>query len=101
MEEGLVEVEHRLLRSGKPLPLRPGDSIRVYKNQPLTAKLIDKGSVAKAVARSLPDGLTQILLGRQRAGGGSSPVPSTGGGGVGDERAEAPKGTPPPPPPAN
>ena len=102
VEEGLVEVDHRLLRTGKPVPLRPGESIRVYKNQPLTAKLIDKGSMAKAVARSLSEGLTQILLGRQRGGGGASPVPSTGGPGrgVGDERApEAPTTAPPPPPP--
>ncbi|MEO7648920.1 MAG: FecR family protein [Bryobacteraceae bacterium] len=106
VEEGLVDVDHRLLRTGKPVPLRPGESIRVYKNQPLTAKLIDKGSMAKAVARTLSEGLTQILLGRQRVGGGggASPVPSTGGagGGVGDERApEAPTTAPPAPPPAN
>lgn len=99
VEEGQVAVQHRL-QGPKVIPLNPGEAIRVFRNQPLAANKVDKGSVAQAVARSLSDGLSQILMNRQRGLGGTS-VPGTGGTGVGDQRAPDPPPPPPPPPPSS
>src|SRR4051812_4686980 len=97
VEEGLVYVEHVLLRTGKGIPLAPGQSIRVYKNVPLAQSNIDKGTVMQEVARGLARTLYEVMLGRQRGAAGASVPASTGGGSVGDTKAPAP---PPPPPPA-
>lgn len=108
VEEGLVEVGHLLL-GGRSIPLAAGESVRVYRTQPLAVRLIDRGSMAKTVARSAAQALAEILYRRQVGGGGSPggggvPVPGGGGGGLpGDERApdaDAPPPPPPPPPPA-
>ena len=97
VEEGLVYVEHVLLRTGKGIPLAPGQSIRVYKNVPLAQSNIDKGTVMQEVARGLARALYEVMLGRQRGGATGSSIPtSTGGGSVGDTKAPTP---PPPPPP--
>jgi len=105
VEEGLVYVEHVLLRTGKGIPLAPGQSIRVYKNVPLAQSNIDKGTVMQEVARGLARALYEVMLGRQRGGSAGSSIPtSTGGGSVGDTKAPTPPpppppGPPPPPPP--
>src|SRR5580692_4236828 len=49
-EEGQVEVRH-LLRAGDPKVLNPGEYIRVYKNEPIAKKLIDKGAVLQRALR--------------------------------------------------
>jgi hypothetical protein len=105
VEEGLVEVGHLLL-GGRSIPLTAGESVRVYRTQPLAVRLIDRGSMAKTVARSAAQALAEILYRRQvgggsPGGGGGVPVPG-GGGGVGlpgDERAPDAGAPPPPPPP--
>ena len=101
----LDDVEHVLLRTGKGIPLAPGQSIRVYKNVPLAQSNIDKGTVMQEVARGLARALYEVMLGRQRGGSAGSSIPtSTGGGSVGDTKAPTPPpppppGPPPPPPP--
>jgi hypothetical protein len=101
VEEGLVDVENFPVR-GKVVSLTPGKSIRIYKNEPLANRqIIDKGSVAKSVARGLAQAVYEVLLNRQRTPGGTSVPASTGGSstGVGDTRGPNPPPPPPPPPP--
>src|SRR5258705_13224567 len=44
VEDGQVEVQHALLPRGNPKVLSPGETLRVYRNEPLEAGLIDKGT---------------------------------------------------------
>lgn len=95
VEEGLVTVKHKRL-PGKEIPLNPGESIRVLRNEPLAMRMIDKGTVAHAATRAVWEAVYQVLINR-RAGGGAAP-PTTGGAPA-DQKAPDPPPPPPPPPP--
>jgi len=90
VEEGLVEVQHALLPRGNAKMLSAGESIRVYKNEPLAASLIDKGDLFRRVFHAALDAATTIATRTPRLGG------IGGGSGPGDVK----KAPPPPPPPA-
>jgi hypothetical protein len=93
-EEGQVEVRH-LLRISEPKVLNPGEWVRVYKNEPLAKKMIDKGSVLERAARAASDAFYQIALNGSRSGsGGRAPTVSQPSG-----PADKNGGNPPPPPP--
>jgi hypothetical protein len=94
VEEGLVEVQHALLPRGNPKMLGPGDSIRVYKNEPLASSLIDKGDLARRMFRAAMDAVTTIATRSPRLGSG----PSCGG--CADDTKKLPPPPPPPPPPS-
>lgn len=95
VEEGEVEVRHALLPSGKAKVLDAGESIRVYRNEPLDASLIDKGTIIQKSLRGLMDALYLVLthdpkISGARIPGGGSQLPA-------DQKPPAP---PPPPPPS-
>lgn len=90
VEEGLVEVRHALLPSNDAKLLQGGESMRVYRSQPIAQRTVDKGTVAKYVFKSIMDALATMAT--RNAG----PLPGGGGGGpVGDSG----KTTAPPPAP--
>ena len=106
VEEGQVLVQNWVMPGPERL-LNPGESITVYKSQPL-AKTVDKGSIIQRAMRAAADAWIQIATrtpsgGGSPTGGGSAPLPgdrdpnskqggdSTGG--------PAPPPPPPPPPP--
>jgi hypothetical protein len=103
VDEGQVEVEHRIHPDSKGRLLNPGDSIRVIKNQPL-AKSVDKGSIMQGVLRAAADAIYQIVYRSSRPSVGGTTLP---GGASGDTPKPAPPTTtpappatlPPPPPP--
>lgn len=97
VEEGQVEVRH-LLRGGEGKLLNQGEWIRVFKNQAIAAKSVDRGAVLQRAMRATMDAVYQVVLN----GGGAGRTPAGGGtsGGVGDRcPASNPNCTPPPPPP--
>lgn len=102
VEEGSVEVEHALLPRG-PRRLGPGESIRVYRNEPIAANTIDRGSVFRYIIRAIRDWATTMSTRTARV---SVPGGSGGGGSVGDSCRPGMPGcsgsvpAPPPPPPA-
>src|SRR5258708_37939817 len=98
VDEGQVEVQHSLLPYGRPRILNPGDSIRVYKNQPLARSGVDKSRILNAASRALSDALYTLIY---RTGGSGAPA-GTGGPGVpsGTSGEAGAKGPPPAPPPA-
>ena len=103
VEEGRVEVSHRV-QPGKSQFLNPGESIRVFKNQPLQARTIDRGIAVQHVIRAAADAINQILLHRGSTPGatGSSSGSSSGSTPSGDKSGNpAPSNPPPtaPPPP--
>jgi hypothetical protein len=96
VEDGVVEVRHALLPGDNATVLQTGQSIRVYRSQPLQARWLDKGTVARQVLRAVMDAITTV--GSRGGRGGGVGVPGGGpttGGTVGDSD----KTTPPPPPP--
>ncbi len=101
VEEGQVAVQHRLLPRGDPKLVNSGEYLRVYKNEPLANKLIDKGSAVKYAFRSLRDALYTLVYRTPRTGGG---IPGAGTGTAGGSAplpGDVDTGTPPPPPPSD
>lgn len=101
VDEGQVAVQHKLLPRGEPRLLNPGEWIRVFKNQPLAQKNLDKGSVLRSALRAITDALSTVIYDTPGAGGGSAPVPPAAGGGSpgGGLPGDTGPQTPPPPPP--
>ena len=102
VEEGQVEVRH-LVRSGDPRILNPGEWLRIYKNQPIAFKSVDRGAVVQRAMRAGWDAIYQALI-NSPGGTGSSGAPGSGGspGGVHDQCPPSNpncKAPPPPPPP--
>jgi ferric-dicitrate binding protein FerR (iron transport regulator) len=101
VEEGAVEVQHALLPRGNSKVLNSGESLRVYRNEPI-AKNIDKGSIARQVLRSMADAV--ITMATRMPNSGTSGIGGIGGGSaggttVGDTQKIPPPPPPPPPPP--
>ncbi len=108
-EEGQVEVQHAVLARSQTKVLGQGEWIRVYKDQPLAQKSVDKGAIASGVLRAAGDAIYSTIYRAPRAGGPTSGG-GTGGGLPGDNNGgkkpdpgktpgDAGPGAPPPPPP--
>jgi ferric-dicitrate binding protein FerR (iron transport regulator) len=107
-EEGQVEVRH-ILRAGDPVVLNPNQYIRVYKNEPIAKRLVDKGGLLQRAARALSDVLYQEALNAERGGGGGlgrtvatapgSPADTKNGNPAPPPPPAPPPAPPPPPPP--
>jgi hypothetical protein len=99
-EEGQVEVSH-LLKAGEPKILNPNEYIRVYKNEPIAKKLIDKGNALQRAARAASDAFYQVALDAARNGGSIARTTTTAAGGSpADTKNGNPAPPAPPPPPA-
>lgn len=98
VEDGVVEVQHALLPRGDPKVLNAGDTLKVYRNEPLEAHLLDRSTIAHQVVRSMVDAVTTIVTRMPRGLGSSGGVLGTGG--VGDTQKVPPPPPPPPPPSA-
>ena len=102
VEEGLVEVRHALLPSDTPKMLGPGDSIKVYKSQPIAGGKLDKGTILHYALNAIKDAANVMAMRANRgvgSVGGGSTGGSTGVGDTGKGQAPAPPPPPPPPPP--
>jgi hypothetical protein len=91
VEEGQVAVQHALLPRGGAKIVNEGETLTVYKNQPLEAHLVDKGTVIQHVLRALVDAFQTSVMRTPRTG-----VPGVSGGGTNTDTGRP---TPPPPPP--
>lgn len=81
VDEGAVDVRHRLIGESKSKLLQQGESIRVFRNEPLARSAVDKNALAARVLRAAGEALYTVLAqGRASTGGGGTP-PSSGGGG--------------------
>lgn len=99
VEEGQVAVQHALLPASEPKVVSAGETLRVYRNQPLADRsLVDKGAVAQRVLRALADALYTVVNQGNRVPGGSR-LPGGGSTGGGAPLPGDTGGTPPPPPP--
>jgi hypothetical protein len=110
VDEGLVEVRHALLPSVSKM-VGPGQTIKVYKNEPLVARGLDRGTVAHYLLKAFQDAAnlasmrgSRGILGTPGGAPASTGVGDTGKGtptqGTGTGNTGAPPvPTPPPPPP--
>ncbi len=94
-EEGQVEVRH-LLKPGDAKMLGPGEWVRIFKNEPLARKNIDKGGVLRGALRAASDAFYQAALNTGRNG---PSITHTGGSTPADQKNGNPPPPPPPPPP--
>lgn len=96
-EEGSVEVRH-LLKVSEPRILGPGEWIRIFKNEPLAQKMIDKGALLQRAMRAASDAFYQAAL-NVGHGGSAIKLPTGGGGSPADANKGQPTPPAPPPPP--
>ena len=84
--EGEVGVRHALLPDNKEAVLKPGDSIRVYRNEPIAKGRIDKGGVMQRIAQMARAAAIVAVRTTSPTGGGLGPIGGGGpvGGPVGD-----------------
>ena len=105
VEEGSVEVQHALLPTRTPKLVNPGESLRVYRDQPLARRSSPQRDAAiQQGLRVAAEALYRIVYRAPAAGRGSVPVGGPGGGipggggAPGDVETEPPPPPPPPPP---
>ena len=72
VEEGQVGVQH-LLRPGPERILNEGESIRVFRNQPLAQAAVDKNSIFREVLRRAEQAMYQVVYGTPSGTGPISP----------------------------
>ena len=92
VEEGIVDVRHALVPGGGTKTLTSGETIRVYKNQPLAQSVIDKGSLARRIMHSLADAVYTLATNPSHGSTGTNPTTLPG-------QSPAPPPPPGPPPP--
>jgi hypothetical protein len=103
VEEGSVEVRHAL-KPGAPKVVNAGESLHVYKDEPLAKSLIDKNELFHRIVRGLGDAAYRIAISPPGRVGIS--IPGGGGGGApgenkppGPPTSAPPTGSPSAPPP--
>jgi hypothetical protein len=69
--EGEVWVRNQTA-PGSTVTLLPGDSIRVYRNQPIAVRMVDKGAIAMKVLKAMQQAVYQ-MIGRPQGPGLSVP----------------------------
>ncbi len=99
VEEGVVEVRHTL-QGGATKVLQAGEWIRVFRNQPLAAKFVDRGALLQRAVAAARDAMYQILIQTPTSPGRTgTPAPGSGSPGDGCKGSSCPPPAPPPPPP--
>jgi uncharacterized membrane protein YgcG len=109
VEEGEVGVRHLLLPQKEDKILDAGEWIRVYRDQPLISKSVDKSGVVRGALRAAADAMYEIMYRTSHGGvalpgggsGGGTGGGSSGGTGTGEKgpNGNGNGGAPPPPPP--
>lgn len=102
VEEGTVEVRHRLIPSSNTKLVNAGESLKVYPDEPLSRSRFDHGAAAQRVLRAMMDAV-YTAVSNSRMGTSGTGSGSTGGGvacGASCVGEKGPAPPPPPPPPA-
>src|SRR5579862_325440 len=89
VEEGSVEVRHAL-RPGASKIVNAGESLHVYKDEPLAKGAIDKNELAHRIVRALGDAAYRLAIGPPGHVGGIVLPGGGGGGGTGEGHPPAP-----------
>ena len=102
VEEGVVEVRHTL-KGGATKVLQAGEWLRVFRNQPLAVKYVDRGALLQRAVAAARDAMYQILIQTPGTPARSGTPAPGGSGGPGDgcKGSSCPPPPPPPPPPGD
>lgn len=86
VDDGLVQVRNLTAPGAEPM-LKPGDTIRVYRGQPLISRLVDHSGLARAAMRIAEDAIRVLAQRGSGAGlpGSGGGAPGTAGGAQGDK----------------
>ena len=76
VDEGIVDVEHALLPTKEPKRLMQGDSIRVYKDQPLARATVNKDLLVQHTLRAVQEALYRIVFRSPSSTGGVRAAPA-------------------------
>jgi len=98
VEEGEVGVRH-LLKPGPERIVDAGQSIRVFRDQPLAMSTVDKSSIVRAVLRRAEDALYEMVYRGRTPGAGGGTVGCPAGTNCDKKNPNPPGTTPPPAPP--
>lgn len=82
VDEGAVEVENRTYPGGQRVLLNPGDSIRVFRGQPLIARQVDHAAVMRVLLKAARDAMNVVMINRP---GGVGMPGGVGGGAPGPQ----------------
>jgi hypothetical protein len=94
VEEGSVEVRHAL-RPGSPKIVNAGETLHVYRDEPLSKSTIDKNELLHRVVRALGDAAYRIAISPPGHPGLGS-IPTSPGTVPGQTHPSSPPGVPPP-----
>jgi ferric-dicitrate binding protein FerR (iron transport regulator) len=94
VEEGSVEVRHAL-KPGAAKVVNAGESLHIYRDQPLAQSTIDKNELIHRIMRGLEDAAYRIAISPPGHGGIS--IPGVGPVGPGQTKPPGPPTTAPPP----
>jgi ferric-dicitrate binding protein FerR (iron transport regulator) len=94
VEEGVVEVRHAL-KPGSPKLVNAGESLHVYRDEPLAKSLIDKNELFHRIVRGLGDAAYRIAI--SPPGHGGLTIPTGGPTAPGETGPPKPPTTAPPP----
>jgi len=97
VEEGIVDVRHAML-GGNTKTLTTGESLRVYRNEPIASSRFDKGMIAERIFRAAVNAV-QTWETRLPHGSSAGGVGGIGSGDTGKKVPPPPTAPPPPPPP--
>ncbi|MDZ4800611.1 MAG: FecR family protein [Bryobacteraceae bacterium] len=100
VDEGIVDVQHRLLPTKEPKRLMQGDSIRVYRDQPLAKAGVKKDAIVQHTLAAAQEALYRIIFRSPTGSGGGIPGGSTGGQPLPGESSGGGTSNPAPPPPS-
>jgi len=95
VEEGSVEVRHAL-KPGAPKIVNAGESLHVYKDEPLAKGAIDRNELAHRIVRALGDAAYRMAISPPGRGGLPIPIGGGGGGPTGEHAPTPPPTTAPP-----
>jgi len=96
VEEGAVDVRHAL-KPGVIKTVNAGESIQVYKNEPISQNSIDKNALARRILHTVADAARVAIIQGRTAG--RTTVTKIPCGGCGQTAPTPPPAVPPPPPP--
>lgn len=96
VEEGIVDVQHKLMPSSRSTALHQGESIRVWRSIPIAKAGFDKPAFFQRALHMVMDAMSTYGSKRPSVGGVGG---GTSGGAAGDTGKKIPPPPPPPPPP--
>jgi len=93
VDDGAVAVRNHTAPGNGEVLLRPGDSVRVFRGQPLQPQHIDHAAVMRVILKAAQNALYQVVYGRAGSTGTLPGAAGGAGGSQGDTKSKTGGGT--------